>query len=197
MASRLGVKQNLVAAGSAVTLVAGLAFLTACADASGQPGGTARPSSQPKAPLVTEQLGATLPCNQRTQIGLDGCAEHKLLTADKLLNADIRVLWGLLGGPARNDFVVAQDAWVRYRSADCRSQSDVYRGGVERPTDGVRVLSGRRQCLTAPGPEGLLRAVDAGDVVSAEVSVRAETVVSSVRPTVPSRESQLSTDLST
>jgi uncharacterized protein YecT (DUF1311 family) len=92
--------------------------------------------------VVTERLGSVLPCNQQTQIGLDGCAEKDLLAADKLLNADITVLGGLLGGSARSDFVAAQGSWLKYRSADCKSQSDVYEGGTAQPMEYVFCLAG-------------------------------------------------------
>ena len=88
----------------------------------------------PAPPVITEQFKPVLPCNQNTTLGQEGCAEHEVLAADRQLNADIKVVFGLLADvAARQDFVAAQMAWTRYRSADCSSQSDVYEGGTEQP----------------------------------------------------------------
>ena len=64
------------------------------------------------------------------------------MAADKLLNADITVIWGLLGGSGRSDFVAAQGSWLRYRSADCKNQSDVYEGGTAQPMEYAFCLAG-------------------------------------------------------
>jgi uncharacterized protein YecT (DUF1311 family) len=113
---------------------------------------TAAPAHRPGPPLVTEQIGSPLPCNQKSQLGVDGCAEHKLLAADKVLNADITVLWDLLpGAKERQDFAGAQRAWVAYRAKDCNSQSDVYQGGTAQPMEYTLCLASddnsRRQDL--------------------------------------------------
>jgi uncharacterized protein YecT (DUF1311 family) len=56
------------------------------------------------------------------------------LTADKRLNADVKLIFDTWqGGAAQRDFVAAQAAWAKYRQADCNSQSDVYQGGSEQP----------------------------------------------------------------
>jgi len=133
ISSRSGIKRSRAATGSVMSVLVWLAALTAAAGASGAPRDSATPKTAPTPPLATEPLSTALPCNQRTQLGLDGCADRKLLAADKLLNADIVVVWHLLGGSARNDFVSAQDAWLKYRNADCKSQSDVYQGGTAQP----------------------------------------------------------------
>ncbi len=88
----------------------------------------------PAPPAITEQFKPVLPCNNNTTLGQEGCAEHEVVAADRQLNADIKVVFGLLADDtARQDFVAAQMAWTRYRSADCSSQSDVYEGGTEQP----------------------------------------------------------------
>ena len=84
--------------------------------------------------MITEQFKPVLPCNNTTTLGQEGCAEHEVVAADRQLNADIKVVFGLLADDAaRQDFVAAQMAWARYRTADCSSQSDVYEGGTEQP----------------------------------------------------------------
>ncbi|HXW78807.1 MAG TPA: lysozyme inhibitor LprI family protein, partial [Acidimicrobiales bacterium] len=75
-----------------------------------------------------------LPCNEGTTLGQEGCAEHEVVALDRQLDADVRIVFGLLADDAaRRDFIAAQMAWTRYRSADCNSQSDVYQGGTEQP----------------------------------------------------------------
>ncbi len=107
-------------------------------------------SSRP--PVVTEPFKPVLPCDPNTTIGQEGCGERRLLSADTQLNADITVIFGLLHTTvARRDFVNAQAAWLAYRNADCKSQSDVYQGGTEQPVADVYCraadVSSRRQDL--------------------------------------------------
>lgn len=127
---------------AALVLLSSFATLPSATEALGQQHGTNCPSDRPKPPLVTEPLGPAPVCNQQTQIGIDGCAYKKVIAADKLLNADIKVVWGLLGPSARTDFVNAQAAWVKYRHADCNSQSDVYEGGTAQPMEYLFCLAG-------------------------------------------------------
>jgi uncharacterized protein YecT (DUF1311 family) len=85
-------------------------------------------------PIITENFSPVLPCNDNTTLGQEGCAEQKVVALDRQLNADVKVVFGLLADDAaRRDFVAAQTAWIKYRSADCNSQSDVYQGGTEQP----------------------------------------------------------------
>lgn len=138
--TRSGAKRGGVATASIATVLASLALVTASAHASGPPVNATSSTAPP--PLVTDRLGSALPCNQKTQIGLDGCAQKDLRLADKLLNADITVLWGMLGSSSRSDFVAAQRSWMKYRRADCTSQSDVYEGGTDQPVEYVFCLAG-------------------------------------------------------
>jgi uncharacterized protein YecT (DUF1311 family) len=82
---------------------------------------------------------------------MEGCGEHKVLSADKLLNADVKVIFNLTSATGRQDFVVAQTKWLPYRNADCQSQSDVYSGGSEQPVAYIYCLAAddsvRRQDL--------------------------------------------------
>lgn len=133
-------------AGAAVVLAAaGTSLLGAGATSSAA-------TSQLKPPVVTERFGAPLPCDPNTTIGQEGCGERKALAADKQLNADIGVVFGLLGaGRAQRDFVTAEKDWATFRRSDCASQSDVYLGGSEQPVVYVGCLAGedslRRQDL--------------------------------------------------
>jgi uncharacterized protein YecT (DUF1311 family) len=143
-------KKTLMAGAAALVLLSGVAVLAPATQALGQQHGTHAPSASPQIPVVTEPTGPS-PCNQQTQIGLDGCASQKVAAADKLLNADIKVVWNFLQPSARTDFVNAQATWVKYRRADCISQSDVYQGGSAQPMEYLLCLTGddalRRQDL--------------------------------------------------
>jgi len=103
-------------------------------------------------PVITEPFKPVLACNRNTTIGMEGCGEHKVLAADRQLNADVGVIFDLLtSAGSRRDFVFAQTTWVSYRNADCRSQSDVYSGGSEQAVVYVLCLAAgdrlRRQNL--------------------------------------------------
>jgi uncharacterized protein YecT (DUF1311 family) len=105
------------------------------------------------APVITEGFKPVLPCNQNTTIGQEGCGERQVLAADKQLNADVKVVFGLLSKTAARAFVTAQTTWATYRTEDCTSQADVYQGGTELPVAYVDCLasddSSRRQDLKA------------------------------------------------
>jgi uncharacterized protein YecT (DUF1311 family) len=111
-----------------------------------------RSSVATQPPAITERFKPVLPCDPSTTVGQEGCEERRVLTADKQLNADARVVFRLLSTDgARRDFVAAQSAWISYRAADCRSQSDAYEGGSEQPVAYASCLvaddSSRRQDL--------------------------------------------------
>jgi uncharacterized protein YecT (DUF1311 family) len=94
-------------------------------------------------PVITENFEPVLPCNPNTTVGMEGCGEHRVIAADTVLNADVKVIFTLLkGGDARRDFVSAQATWLAYRNADCKSRSDVYSGGSEQPVLYVDCLAG-------------------------------------------------------
>jgi uncharacterized protein YecT (DUF1311 family) len=93
-------------------------------------------------PVITEHFKPLLACNPNTTVGMEGCGEHRVIAADSRLDADVRVISGLLsGGAARRDFSSAQAKWLAYRDADCASQSDVYEGGTEQPVAYVDCLA--------------------------------------------------------
>ena len=115
-------------------------MVATAAGASARHGGAALAAVSP--PVITEPFKPVLPCNRNTTIGMEGCGEHSVLTADRQLNADVKVVFNLLSSAgSRRDFVSAQTTWLTYRDADCRSQSDVYRGGTEAPVVYVLCLA--------------------------------------------------------
>jgi len=105
-------------------------------------GAAAAGAAAPGPPVITEPFRPVLACNPNTTLGMEGCGEHRVLAADARLNADVRAIFYLLAsGTPRRDFVSAQGAWLTYRNADCRSQSDVYGGGSEQPVAYVNCLA--------------------------------------------------------
>jgi len=130
-----------VIATCSLSVMTGLTALLGFAPASVLAGSSSSGRS-PKPPFVTEPAGLVPQCNQNTQVGLDGCAYRQLLAADKLLNMDIRVVWVLLGISERSDFVGAQGLWLKYRSADCTSQADLFQGGSIQPMEYTACLAG-------------------------------------------------------
>ena len=90
------------------------------------------PQLQP--PVITENFRPVLSCSPDTTVGREGCGEHLVLTDDKRLMADMKVIFEVLDtASARRDFLSAQQTWLTYRNQDCTSQSDAYQGGTEQP----------------------------------------------------------------
>jgi len=69
-------------------------------------------------------------------MGLEGCAEARLLSADRRVNQEVRLLFNLI--PAKGQkrtFVSAETLWLASRTADCQSVSSVYQGGTLAPVE--------------------------------------------------------------
>jgi uncharacterized protein YecT (DUF1311 family) len=135
-------RRRLSGAAAVAFAVAGL---VAISPAAGAPtrygGGDGKRAAGP--PVIIENFKPVLACNPDTTVGMEGCGEHRVIAADTQLDADVKVIFDLLrGGAARRDFVSAQTAWLAYRNADCRSQSDAYLGGSEQPVVYVDCLAG-------------------------------------------------------
>ena len=87
------------------------------------------------APTVTETF-TLLPCSKTTTIGLEGCAEHRILALDERINALRRQIFaGLFDNAARRRFIRAETSWFAYRRSTCLSDSDVNEGGSLAPVD--------------------------------------------------------------
>ncbi len=111
----------------ALILIATLA-LSAC--------GSSPPSSSParRAPVITEHF-TRLACTPSTTIGLEGCAEGRLLAGDRRLNAEVALLFSLVPRLQRTALVASQAAFLRYRRATCTTYSDVFQGGTIQPVE--------------------------------------------------------------
>jgi uncharacterized protein YecT (DUF1311 family) len=125
----------------AVSAVAALIAVPTAASALSRHPDDAHPASALSAPVVTEDFKPVLPCNQNTTVGQEGCGEHAVIVADRELNADVKVIFDLLGKAAERAFVTAQTTWSTYRTEDCTSQADIYRGGTELPVAYVYCLA--------------------------------------------------------
>jgi uncharacterized protein YecT (DUF1311 family) len=148
---RVASPKRPVAISAAVLIVLGLIVgaPTAAGALTQRPNGS---SSALKPPVITEDFKPVIACDPTTTAGQEGCGEHKVLAADAQLDADLKVIFDLLtGDAARRDFVTAQTAWLTFRNADCKSQSDAYQGGTEQPVAYIYCLaaddSTRRQEL--------------------------------------------------
>lgn len=74
-----------------------------------------------------------LPCNPNTTVGMEGCAEHRILHADKLVDRRVQVIWDKSTAEGKTHLAAAQADWQDYREAACLSESDKYAGGTLAP----------------------------------------------------------------
>src|SRR4051794_25498720 len=89
-------------------------------------------SAAPAPPVIKESF-TLLPCpsNPQTTLALEGCAEHRIVKSDAVINAKVKTIYRLLrSDAAKTHFVAGERAWLAYRKASCLSRSDVYEGGT-------------------------------------------------------------------
>ena len=87
-----------------------------------------------------------LACAGTTTLGLEGCAEHRILTLDRRIATAQRGVMRLLRTTgARERFVRAEGDWVTYRHSTCLSDADVVAGGSLAPVDYANCLVGLDQ----------------------------------------------------
>ncbi|HEY5120885.1 MAG TPA: lysozyme inhibitor LprI family protein [Acidimicrobiales bacterium] len=86
-------------------------------------------------PFVRENF-TPLACDGNATIGLEGCAERRIVYEDRLINQlRDRVFQSLFDDAARRRFILAENDWFTYRQAACRSESDSNEGGSLAPVD--------------------------------------------------------------
>jgi uncharacterized protein YecT (DUF1311 family) len=90
-------------------------------------------------PVLREKF-TLLPCNKNTTIGLEGCAEHRIVALDRQVNTLRRTVFHQLNNAVARDFILAENDWYRYRQAMCTSESDVNAGGSLQPVDFAQCL---------------------------------------------------------
>lgn len=96
-------------------------------------GSVAAASTTLKPPVISEHF-TLLPCNKNTTLGMEGCAEAKLLHADKRLNEQVAIIFGLSHATTqKRDVVNAENVWFTYRGADCLSFAAAFEGGTIAP----------------------------------------------------------------
>ena len=74
-----------------------------------------------------------LPCDPNTTVGMEGCAEHRILRADAVVNRQVQLIWDSSTVDGQAHLADAQTAWEAYRKAACVSESDKYAGGTLAP----------------------------------------------------------------
>jgi uncharacterized protein YecT (DUF1311 family) len=86
-------------------------------------------------PVITEPF-TPLPCHHTTTLGLEGCAEGQLSTADRAINEQVRLLVQVIPTTRqRASFVDVETEWMKYRTADCSTVSAVFEGGTIAPIE--------------------------------------------------------------
>jgi uncharacterized protein YecT (DUF1311 family) len=97
--------------------------------------GTADAAGKLSPPIIHERFTA-VPCNHSTTIGLEGCAEGKLLATDHRLNVEVALIFkASVSLSQRRLFVMSEDLWLTYRNADCQSVAATYQGGSLAPVE--------------------------------------------------------------
>lgn len=76
----------------------------------------------------------TGPCaNPQTQVEMTQCAADAYKAADKVLNQVYQQLVAKLDEEEKAQLKEAQNAWLKYRDANCDFVADQYKGGTMRP----------------------------------------------------------------
>jgi uncharacterized protein YecT (DUF1311 family) len=84
-------------------------------------------------PTIQEDF-TLLPCAKATTIGLEGCAEHRVLSLDRRIDQlQLEVFHRLPGVTAKRRFVRAASEWAVYRRLTCLSAATAYQGGTFAP----------------------------------------------------------------
>jgi uncharacterized protein YecT (DUF1311 family) len=91
-----------------------------------------------KTPVIKENF-TRLPCNHKTTLGMEGCAEGQLVAADHQINLQVALLLTSMSTSSQKAaFVKAENLWFTFRGADCMSVSATYQGGSLAPVEFAR-----------------------------------------------------------
>jgi uncharacterized protein YecT (DUF1311 family) len=83
-------------------------------------------------PPVIKEVFTPLKCtHDQTTLGMEGCAEQQILKSDKTIDSLNAKIFGKLSSTGKRDFIDGHNAWLKYRTAYCLSESDVFQGGTE------------------------------------------------------------------
>jgi uncharacterized protein YecT (DUF1311 family) len=104
-----------------------VAALTLCA----APAALASTSS---APVIHEKFTLlACPSKPTTTVQIEGCAEHKVIAADKTIDGLNAKVFAKLKQDGRADFVAANSDWLAYRNQACTTEASIYDGGTIQP----------------------------------------------------------------
>jgi uncharacterized protein YecT (DUF1311 family) len=84
-----------------------------------------------KAPVIKEVFTPLKCVHDGTTLGMEGCAEQQILKSDKTIDSLNAKIFAKLSTSGKKDFVNGHNAWFKYRTAYCLSESDIYQGGTE------------------------------------------------------------------
>jgi uncharacterized protein YecT (DUF1311 family) len=87
-------------------------------------------------PPVIHEAFTQLPCpaHPTTTQGMEGCYEKAIVSTDRKINTQARVIFGLLSSHYwRLTFVTGERAWLRYREDSCAALSSTYGRGSNGP----------------------------------------------------------------
>ncbi len=128
MANRRPLARSFVAA----ILVTGL--LTAQFALSSAPSGASGTTSL--SPPVIKEPFTPLPCHRGTTLGLEGCAEGQLLTTDRRLDEQVKLIFAAIATMSqRRGFVAVEEQWLAYRGSDCSNVAATFQGGTIQPVE--------------------------------------------------------------
>jgi uncharacterized protein YecT (DUF1311 family) len=89
----------------------------------------------PTPPVITEPF-TPLPCHHGTTLGLEGCAEGQLLSTDRRVNKEVKLLFTVIPtAHQKQSFVQVEREWLAFRKADCSTMSAVFEGGTIAPLE--------------------------------------------------------------
>jgi uncharacterized protein YecT (DUF1311 family) len=86
------------------------------------------------APVITERF-TKLSCNHNNTLGLEGCAEGQLLSTDKRIDKEVKLLFSLVPVVQQKSLNTAESVFLKYRRGTCTAYGDVYRGGSFEPVE--------------------------------------------------------------
>jgi uncharacterized protein YecT (DUF1311 family) len=120
-------------------------------------------ASTSSAPVIHERF-TLLPCpsKPRTTLQIEGCAEHRVVASDRMIDALNAKVFAKLGKTGRAAFTASTTDWLGYRNDNCTAQSSIYSGGSIQPVayanclvsiDGSHVAE-LKTMLTALEPAG-------------------------------------------
>jgi uncharacterized protein YecT (DUF1311 family) len=83
-------------------------------------------------PPVIKELFTPLKCtHDQTTLGMQGCAEQQILKSDTTIDSLNAKIFTKLSTSGKTDFINGHNAWFKYRTAYCLSESDIYQDGSE------------------------------------------------------------------